>query len=582
MTSKRGISKIWKWAGCVFLAMTIVLGSAVLYFSAKWKPRIMKRIKTEVYNSSHHLYQIDFKDIHLNLLMGNITLDTIELKPDTAEFHMLRDYGLAPENIFQVKLAHLKVSGISILKAYFKRKIDISMILLDQPSVQMFHSEVKRKKMEGPSFFEMVSGTFKSVHVGQIKMNHGDIDYISGPNWENSQRISRLNLRIEDFLLDSASRKDSSRFYYARDVAFDLAGYHSLTKDKMYRIKLDTLRGSATGKTLHIKGLKVIPMYPELAFSRKYTVQKDRYDLDFEQLDFKGLDFTRLDDEGRFYASSMVLGPGKAAVFMNRELPPPAFDKGRNYPHIALQRLPVQMLIDTVKLQDIDVAYTEYNPIAKQKGTVDLKKLRGRLLNVTNDSLQIPVKSHAYADLRTRLLNAADLHVKIDFSLGDKNGAFHYTGNIGPLDMRALNPLASSLGLVKIEQGKAKEADFDIHADLSGSRGTMKFLYQDLKVALLKEGEDGAPVKKKGFLSFLANKLVIMDANPLEGKPVRTANIVFHRSPAASFFNLLWKGVFVGIRETIGIGMVEVKSPEKAYQKVKEKKAERQEKKGKK
>nr|WP_233173582.1 AsmA family protein [Pedobacter sp. ASV19] len=580
MAKQRKISKIWKWIIVSFLSLFLLIGAAVLYFSIKWKPRITKRIKTEVYNGSHHLYKIDFKDIHLNILLGNVTLDTLTLIPDTTAFRMLRDYGLAPSNIFQVKLAHLKLSGISVLKAYFKKKIDISSILLDQPSVHMIHNDAARKKKEeGPSLFEMLSGTFKSVHVGQIKMTNADIDYISGTNWEKLHQIRHFNLRVEDLLLDSASRHDPTRFYYAKDVAFELMGYSALSKDKMYTTKIDTLRGSATGGTLKIRGLKMVPMYGELEFTRKYKVQKDRYTLDFSALDFKGLNFTRLDDEGRLHASSLQVESGKAAVFMNRELPPPSFDKGKNYPHIALQRLPLQLLIDTIQLHHIDVAYTEYNPIAKQKGTVELNHLHGQLLNITNDTLQLTKKSHAYADLRTRIMKAADLHVKIDFNLLDRNGAFHYSGNVGPMDMVALNPLAKSLGLVKIEQGKVQKADFDIQANLQGSKGTMHFYYNGLKVSILKEGEDGAPAKKRGFLSFLANKLVIIDANPSEGKPLRTANIIFHRSPAASFFNLLWKGVFVGMRETIGIGMLEVKSPEKAYEKVKDKKKQRLEKK---
>ena len=95
---------------------------------------------------------------------------------------------------------------------------------------------------------------------------------------------------------------------------------------------------------------------------------------------------------------------------------------------------------------------------------------------------------------------------------------------------------------------------------------------------MLKEGEEGEPTKEKGFLSFLANTLVIADANPAKGEQVRVANITFERTPAASFFNLLWKGIFVGIRETVGIGMVPVKSPEQAFDKVVEKKEDRKEK----
>lgn len=99
-----------------------------------------------------------------------------------------------------------------------------------------------------------------------------------------------------------------------------------------------------------------------------------------------------------------------------------------------------------------------------------------------------------------------------------------------------------------------------------------------MKLKLLKEGEDGAAPEKRGLLSFLANKLLIIDSNPTKGEAPRTANVTFERSPAASFFNLLWKGVFIGMRESAGLGIVPVKTPEKAMEAIKDKKEERKEK----
>lgn len=81
--------------------------------------------------------------------------------------------------------------------------------------------------------------------------------------------------------------------------------------------------------------------------------------------------------------------------------------------------------------------------------------------------------------------------------------------------------------------------------------------------------------KKKGFLSFLANKLLIEDANPTKGEAARSANITFQRTPAASFFNLMWKSIFIGMREIVGLDIVPVKTPEQSMEKIKNKKEER-------
>jgi hypothetical protein len=99
-------------------------------------------------------------------------------------------------------------------------------------------------------------------------------------------------------------------------------------------------------------------------------------------------------------------------------------------------------------------------------------------------------------------------------------------------------------------------------------------MYSDLKVNLLEENAEGKK-EKKGFLSFLANTILIKNDNPSKGDPVRVANITFERVPQASFFNLMWKSVFLGIREAVGIGAVPVKPMAKPSKSAKEMRQER-------
>lgn len=579
--TKKGFSKIGKWVAAVLVVIAVLIGSVALYFTIAWKPIITTKLKDAVYNGSDRLYTINFSDIHLNLFTGSASLDQVTLMPDSLVYEVLSKRKLAPNHLMEVKVEHLKIRRAGLLTAYFKKKLDIKTIILDRPSINMIYrkvAQVKDTTVNETNLFDQISKTLRSVRVHEVKIIDADFDYINAVRQRKQDAVKHLNITIKDFLLDSLSKEDTTRFFYTKDVSFELAGYKSLSKDRMYTLKADTIRGSVQAQSLEIRGFRMIPSYGEMAFTRKYKVQKDRYNLDFKKVSLKGVDYKRLSQDESVHARSLTLGPAQVAIFMNRELPPPAIDKGRNYPHLALQRLSLPLHLDTVRLKSVQVAYTEYNPITQQKGTIDLQNLHGTILNVTNDSLQLTKNSHAIANLSTRIIKAADLNVRINFNLLSKNGAFTYSGHIGPMDMKALNPLAKSLGLVSIDQGKVQKADFEVSANLRGSQGTMRFYYTDLKVTLLKEGEDGAPAKKRGFLSFLANTIIIKDANPSKGEPVRTADIKFERTPAASFFNLLWKSVFIGIRETVGIGVVPVKSPEKAHEKVVDKKEERQEK----
>jgi len=548
--------------------LVLIVAFGAMFLSARWKPILTEKIKAGVYNGSHHLYRIDFKSINLNVITGSLALRDVILTPDTAVFDSLKKKQLAPAHTFELKLKKLQISRVGILTAYFKKQIDVKEILLQKPSINMIFNKVTRKPdsiKDEKSLYEQISKTFKSVHVKSIKIVDADFDYINKTAAKKTKNsIKHLDININDFLLDSLSGSDTTRFYYTKDASFQIAGYKSVTKDKMYSMKVDTIKGSTASKKIAVSGFKLTPLYDELTFARKYNIQKDRYNLSFNKIEFNGVDFIGLNTDEKLHAKSLKIGPANVEVFMSRESPPPpGFDKGRNYPHMALKRLNMPLLIDTVKIRNVNVKYAEFNPASKKIGSVDFKALTGNILNVTNDSLQLSKKNHALADLNTLLMGTGKLNVKIDFNLTDKNGTFTYSGRLGKFDMKNLNPLSKSLGLVEIESGNIQQVDFKANGNLRSATGSMSMLYTNLKVKLLSDNIDGEGTKKKDFLSFLANTILVKDENPQKGEAPRTANMTNTRINSASFFNLMWKTVFVGIKDIVGVGVVPEKNPVK-------------------
>ncbi|MDN3586620.1 hypothetical protein QWY86_08090 [Pedobacter aquatilis] len=576
----RNKNRIGIWIASILAGLILILAFAAMFISARWKPILTEKIKDGVYKGSNHLYKIDFKSINLNVITGSLALRDVTLTPDTLVFDSLKTLKLAPAHTFELKLKKLQVTRVSLLTAYFKKRVDVNEILLDKPSINMIFNKVPKKpdtaKVE-KTLYEQISKSLKSIRVHSVKIVDANFDYINKSGAKKTKNsIKHLDINVKDFLLDSLSGNDTSRFYYTKDISFKLAGYKSITKDKMYSIKVDTILGSTASKQLTVKGFKLTPLYPELTFARKYKVQKDRYDLSFEKIEFNGVDFIGLNTDQKLQAKSLKIGPGNVEVFMSRESPPPpGFDKGRNFPHMALKRLNVPTIIDTVSLKNVNLKYSEYNPASKKTGAVEFKSLSGNILNVTNDSLRLAKNNHAMADFNSLLMGSGKLNVRIDFNLTDKNGAFSYSGSLAKFDLRKLNSLSKNLGLIEIESGNVQKVSFKANGNLRSASGSMSMLYNNLKVKLLSDNIDGKGTKEKGLLSFLANTILVKDENPKKGEAPRTATMTNTRINSASFFNLMWKTVFVGIKDIVGVGIVPEKDPVK-QQKVTAKKIREQ------
>lgn len=574
--------KFWLWTGSILGALILIILVAALILSAKWKPLLTQKIKEGVYKGSHHLYAINFEKINLNLITGSLALHEVTLTPDTAVYDSLKVTNLAPANVFKIKLEKLQLTRISILKAYFDKKLDLNEIVLQNPTITMTHNTVPKKPdslKNDSTLYQKISKTLKSIHVGKISIKDADFDYANkaGKSATNTS-LKHVDINVDDFLLDSLSGNDSTRFFYTKDIGFQLLDYKSISKDKMYTMKVDSIFGSTKSREITITNFKMIPMYKELAFARKYKVQKDRYDLSFGKIQLKDVDFLGLSSDQQIMAKELSLDHSKVNVFMSRESPaPPGLDKAKNFPHMALKKLKIPIKIDTLKIRDLDVTYSEYNPASKKTGSVSFQNSYGSVTNVTNDSLMLAKNNHALANLNTSLMGKGKMNLKINFNLTAKDGAFTYSGTLGKFNMQGLNSLSVALGLVKIESGMIDQVSFNASGNVNSASGSLNMRYHNLKVELLSDNIDGKGTEKKGFLSFLANNLLVNDENPKRGEAPRTATMSNSRIPSASFFNLMWKTVFVGIKDIVGVGIVPAKDPVK-QQKVVAKKIKEQKK----
>lgn len=560
---------ILKWVLGIFGALVLLLGVAAFYLSQHWKPIISEKLKKAVYEGSDGLYRITFKDLSLNLLTGYVALQEPALVPDTAVYGQLIQAGKAPLNLFTVRVKKIALSGTSPLKAWMNKEIVIGEILVQQPQVSRLSRARTRADtaQEARTLYQRISKSFTSIAVQKIRIVDAALQTAPYGSKAKPFTLKKLTLLVSDLLIDSASQTDRNRFYAARDVSFLLKDYSVLTPDGMYRMTLPNLEASTAAKQVRIRGFSLTPQYPEMQFSRKYAVQHDRYVMAVPEITLSGIDFNRYDEDDRLLARSLLVERARIRVFLNRSLPPPAIDKWVNFPHVILQKLKINTLLDTLKIRNSRIDYKEHNPGSGQSGSLYFSNLNATVRNVTNDSASLRKNSRANAELSARLYGSVPLNVFINFNLTDPAGAFSYSGSVANLDLKLLNPLNKALSLVEVKSGYVSKAAFNVSANRYGSTGTLKLYYRDLAIRLLKKDEEDGRLKKKGLLSFVANTVLVKDNNPSKGEPLRVSTATFERPHSSSFFNLLWKGVFVCIKESVGLGIVKDKKAQPAEKK---------------
>ena len=108
-----------------------------------------------------------------------------------------------------------------------------------------------------------------------------------------------------------------------------------------------------------------------------------------------------------------------------------------------------------------------------------------------------------------------------------------------------LNSIIEPLAMASVKEGRIDEVVFNLDGTDTKAIGNVLFLYHGLKMEILKMGDD-AELKKKGLVSLLANTLIKNENT----SRANNKEVNYDRDITKSFFNLIWKTIFTGAKNT--------------------------------
>lgn len=156
------------------------------------------------------------------------------------------------------------------------------------------------------------------------------------------------------------------------------------------------------------------------------------------------------------------------------------------------------------------------------------------------------------ARIKTQFMDVAPLQVNFKFNLTDKKGAFNYSGTLGKFDGKVLDKLVKPLAMVHVESADVDRLSFNVNANNYYGKGKLEFYYKNLDVTLLKKVDGQKELQKQGFISTVANSLIIENDNPDKKGNFRPGPINLKRDPTVSFFSFLYKGLLDGLKPSVG------------------------------
>ncbi|MHA4893469.1 hypothetical protein ACXZ1K_01860 [Pedobacter sp. PWIIR3] len=547
-----------RWVLGILSLILIFVFFMSIYFSNKLRPVVQNELKSLVINATDSLYNIEFSDLTLNLLTQGATLKDVRLIPDTNIFKKLIALKKAPNNIYSIELKQLAISNFHPKQLFKYRKLNIERLLFENPDVIMVNQQFDFNE-NSPSYlqkspYDYISKYLSELKIDAIEFKNIRFKYIhNSPHKQEVDSIDKLNITLKNWVIDKESDKDPTRLYALQDIIINLNDYKYATPDSLYHISLNRLNFSSSTGKLNINSFSVVPRYDEMSFAKVAGVSKERYHIEMSNIDLEGIDFPLYIRKQELYATQMNISNGTVDVFNNNSLPAKIKIKNGKYPHQLLQQVRAPLTVKRLSLNNVNISYSEYDRDSKQKGRITFERTSGSITNISNVERVKKKNPYLFADMTTYMMGKGKLDVNFRFDLLESNGQFSYNGTLGVMDGRALNNVTMPLGMVQIKRGKVKQLDFDVKANDQTAKGTVKFAYNDLSVALMKREEKENKLVRQGWISLLANAMVINSDNPGRDGVLIDAPVYYKRPATASFFSFIWRTLFSGIKYSVGV-----------------------------
>lgn len=538
----------------IIVSLLALTGVAFLVWSIYKKQFLRSKVTEAVAGESQGIYSIAFGKLDIDEVNGNLSVTDLQLRPDTVRYNELAQTDNAPGIVAHLTVPSLKVTGVKTPKALLNKEIEGRKVLIENPNIELYFTNKGKDSLQrvpDKELYEQLLGRLSRIAIDTVSIVNATVVTRNLSDGRKLMQFDSVQIDLFKVAVDSINSKDTTRLLFAENASLICRKISWKDKRGLYEFIISEVDFNTRGQRMDIARIGINPLLPEARFLQQFKYANDRFDIEMKNVRLVNLSLPLLMKQS-IAADSMIAGQSHFKIYRDISYPHDGRNRLEHLPHQDLMRLNVPLAIKEASFPSSFIEYKERNGQSEQSGKVQFHNVSVRITNLTNDTAILKASPICKLRFSARFLNRAPIETTISFYPLDPKGKFTIQGTLGSMPATAVNQLAVPMGLAKIEKGTIRKLSFSFNGNDYRADGPVTILYDDLAVTLLKKDEEDKTLDKKKLASLMA-KIVIKKANPGKDGEVRTAQVHFERDTRRSFFHLLWKSIFTGVKENVGM-----------------------------
>jgi len=511
---------------------------------------------------SDSLYLLEASSLAVNSYPAMIVAFGLKITP-------LKSIGQLPGNrkLFTVNIPEFHIAGFYFDKAIFENEWEFKRIFAEDPSVFV---EIKQDSLK-PDTGVWASGDFqiklppfmKSLKISSLRANNARAGVTVLRNDSiRSFSLDKIFAGVDHLLVDSTTQADPGKtpLFNAKNIFLTAPGISGVLRDSMYSYGFARFGFSTQTQHIFFDSVTLLPNFNRTDFSRQLGYQTDRLVVHIPRIDLKTVDFRELLAHRRLKAKSVRFDKLNFESYRDKRVPFPYWQRPL-LPQQMFRKIPFLLDIDSIYINQGFAAYEEQT--GAEPGKVFFDQMQATITGLHSGTSFFDV------DATALLMGKAPVTAKFHFMMDHPGDSTIIKADIGPMDLREINPMVNRLLPASIYRGNLLHADIGpVYMNDSVSFGRMVMYYDNLAIRLEPTQKETWSRIKTFALNELIN-LLLPESNPAEDKKLRTGLIFFERDQSKGFFNFVWKSDLSGIKSNVGFNTKTQKELIKALKKKK-------------
>jgi hypothetical protein len=450
---KRPIRKLLLWImGIIFL----FVGISSIYLYSNFN-KLVSDAHVNSFNSGSvsDVYELKFEKLSVNILLGNIQVHNVELKPRekpldsypyiNSSLHLRTQKILLSDveimDLIQTNV--LKLKSIDILEPDIEMKLngkkyvffpfnDTAAEKTKSPGKKSFISSFLLKEfgLRNSSIHILNEGRHRELYIKNLSIALKDLLLTQAPGkdlisnrqvdlsigeitWRlKKQAITYISIseyKLKKDSLDIQNSADTAIYHFA-NFSTGLKALDMQTADSLFHLSMQSFKLSYRDQSITLKGISFKPNLSNAAMQKRFTYQAPVFSCSVGAINMVGLNFDSLIYANKLFIDEVVLDKLSVTIFKDQSKP---IEKNKfpNYPGQQIGSIDFPVLIKHVKASNVNLLNSERKPDGGI-GKVNVNRLSLDAKNITTLPTNQPLSVNADAFLE----NKAHAFLSLQFS----------------------------------------------------------------------------------------------------------------------------------------------------------------------